>query len=123
MFGASASMVTEIRNPEFTFEIAVQLMQVSDELGLPFFEKTKRKVRVVHNWRAVQSYEAAARDAMASWAFRKIPITESVYFALSPEVPSLLRVTVTTTLQVLRVFGVKMEVGAALKSLGIPQQL
>jgi hypothetical protein len=70
----------------------------------------KQRVRFVHDWRSVESYDAAVHPAVVQWGRASLAHTEHVAVALSPKASMFVRIAVTTGIGALRLLKMPIEV-------------
>jgi hypothetical protein len=79
-----------------------------DELKKRFVSKGL-KVRLVHDWRSLESYDPETRSRLIAWGNGNAPHTEFGGIALSNKASIFARIAVTTAIGALRIFGANIE--------------
>lgn len=100
-----ATVVTQVTARSMTAPIAEYLRDdVYTEAVTRYVKKGKRP-RFIHDWRALDSYEATARDILIQWGHTSLKDTAEVLVGLGRDAPSLVRFTASTGIALLRVMG------------------
>jgi hypothetical protein len=88
----------------------------ADFLTGPFDDELKRrfvsrglKVRLIHDWRSLESYDPETRSRLIAWGNGNEPHTEYGGIALSNKASIFARIAVTTAIGALRIFGANIE--------------
>lgn len=69
-----------------------------------------RKVRFIHDWRAVSTYDAAARDQLIEWGRQSKALTAEAIIALGDDISPFLRIATSTGVSLLRATGTKISI-------------
>jgi hypothetical protein len=116
-------VAVEIRTACLTAELATFMAVECNELSRKLHDSTKRKIRVLHQWTLVDSYESRARDIIAAWGMSNIWLIESLALCISPRTPLVFRAAVHTTAGILNAIGLNISVVSdirpALEALGV----
>lgn len=100
-----ATVVTQVTARSMVAPIAQYLRGDVYAEALVRYVKKGKKPRFIHDWRALEAYEAEARDILIQWGHATLKDTTEVVVGLSPDAPSLLRFTASTGIALLQVMG------------------
>jgi hypothetical protein len=116
-----ATVVTQVTARAMTAPVAEYLRDEVYPEAVTRYVRQGKKPRFVHDWRALESYEAGARDILVQWGHTSLGDTREVLVGLGTGAPSLVRFTASTGIALLRVMGNEIrlvdDVGAELAAL------
>lgn len=110
LFEAGPTMVGQSTQEHFSLGCAHFLTErVEAEVQRRWVTKGQR-VRFVHDWRSVRTYDASVHAALVQWGRSSFPHTQHVAIALSNRASMFVRIAVTTGLGALRLLRMPIEV-------------
>ncbi len=100
-----ATVVTQVTATAMTVPIALYLRDTVYPEALTRYVRQGRPCRFLHDWCALERYEADARDVLVQWGHASLQDGTEVVLALGSSAPALLRFTAATGLALLRMMG------------------
>ena len=107
---AEATVVTQVTARTMTLPIAEFLRDVVYAEAITRYVKRGKQPRIIHDWRALDSYEAVARDVLVHWGHASLKDTREVLVGLGRDAPSLVRFTASTGIALLRMMGNEVRI-------------